>query len=311
MATLRQVSRDEELEALRDKMTQYLPFSAGIHGYVEVILKCQLQQILDVKVYIPDAPQQPSSLALVTPSCSQPNIQSVTIFWDTEKEDDEDVVRMLKTLPHWDWSAPTYFKFSPTAVYNKLQQFMTDGMLTIGQMWCYKIIHGHLFAMDNPDAPHFKIPEGFSIDSLQPEDIPTIVSQWNSRRLETQAGLESLVAKLPSVAIRSRQADGNEDPTRQDATGSSLVAWSFLYHVGILANIFTMPEHRRRGLGRAVALTMVEKLRQKKLPVRSVVDGSNGVSIRYHEKLGFRKQCDVKVFLMLPVGKTMEDYKNV
>ncbi|XP_063589752.1 uncharacterized protein LOC134766752 [Penaeus indicus] len=308
MKTLRQVS-GEELEALRDRMTQYLPYSAGIHGFIEMMLKCQLQQILDVKVYIPDAPQ-PSSLALVTPSCSQPNIQSVTIFWDTEEEEDEDVVRMLKTLPHWDWFAPIYFKFCPTAVYNKLQQFMTDGTLTTGQMWCYKIIHGHLFAMDSPDVPHFKIPEGFSIDSLQPEDIPTIVSQWESRRLETQRGLESLVAKLPSVAIRSHQADGNDDHAPKDTTGSSLVAWSFLYHIGILANIFTMPEHRRHGLGRAVALTMVEKLHQKKLPVRSVVDGSNGVSISYHQKLGFKKQCDVKIFLMLPVGKTMEDYRN-
>lgn len=44
--------------------------SLQIHGFIEVILKCQLQQILDVKVYIPDAPQ-PSSLAVVTPSSSQ------------------------------------------------------------------------------------------------------------------------------------------------------------------------------------------------------------------------------------------------
>ncbi|XP_027222027.2 uncharacterized protein [Penaeus vannamei] len=309
MGVLRRVS-GEELEALRDKMTRYLPYSAGIHGFIEMMLKCQLQQILDVKVYIPDAPE-PSSLALVTPSCSQPNIQSVTIFWDTEKEDDEDVVRMLRTLPHWDWSAPTYFKFSPTAVYNKLQQYMADGRLTTAQMCCHKIIDGHLFSLDNPDVPHFKVPEGFSIDSLQPEDIPTIVSRWKSRWHETQVGLESLMAKLPSVAIRSRQTSGNDDSASKQSTERTLVAYSYLYHIGMLANIFTMPEHRRHGLGRAVALTMVEKLRQKKLPVRSVVDGSNGVSIRYHEDLGFRKQCDVKIFLMLPVGKTMEDYKNV
>lgn len=50
-------------------------------------------------------------------------MQSVTIFWDTENEDDEDVVRMLKTLPHWDWSAPTYFRVSPTAIYNKVYIF--------------------------------------------------------------------------------------------------------------------------------------------------------------------------------------------
>lgn len=50
-------------------------------------------------------------------------MQSVTIFWDTENEDDEDVVRMLRTLPHWDWSAPTYFRVSPTAIYNKVYIF--------------------------------------------------------------------------------------------------------------------------------------------------------------------------------------------
>ncbi|XP_063612939.1 uncharacterized protein LOC134786321 [Penaeus indicus] len=309
MGTLRQVS-GEELEALRDRMTQYLPYSAGIHGFIEMILKCQLQQILDVKVYIPDTPQ-PSSLVLITPSCSQPNIQSVTIFWDTEEEEDKDVVRMLKTLPQWDWSAPIYFRLNPTAVYNKLQQYMTDGMLTTAQMRCHKIIDGHLFSLDSPDVPHFKIPEGFSINSLQPEDIPIVISQWESKWYETQAGLESLLTKLPSVAIRSHQTNGSDESASEHSTERSLVAFSYLYHIGLLANIFTMPEHRRRGLGRAVALTMVEKLRQKKLPVRSVVDGSNGVSISYHQKLGFKKQCNMKIFLMLPVGKTMEDYKNV
>ncbi|XP_037781641.1 uncharacterized protein LOC119578004 isoform X3 [Penaeus monodon] len=288
MGTLRQVL-EEELEALRDKMTQYLPYSAGIHGFIEVILKCQLQQIHDVK----------------------PDIQSVTIFWDTEEEDDEDVVRMLKTLPHWDWSAPTYFRLNPTAVYNKLQQYMTNRMLTTAQMCCHEILDGHLFSWDSPDVPHFKIPERFSIDSLQPEDIPTIVSQWKSKWHETQAGLESLLTKLPSVAICSHQTNGNDDSASEHSTKRILVAYSYLYHIGMLANIFTMPEHRRSGLGRAVALTMVEKLRQKNLPVRSVVDGSNGVSISYHQKLGFKKQCDVKIFLMLPVGKTMEDYMNV
>ncbi|XP_069983880.1 uncharacterized protein [Penaeus vannamei] len=304
MATLRQVSRDEELEALRDKMTQYLPFSAGIHGFIEVILKCQLQQILDVKVYIPDAPQ-PSSLAVVTPSSSQKNMQSVTIFWDTENEDDEDVVRMLKTLPHWDWSAPTYFRVSPTAIYNKLQKYMKDGALTTKQMWCYMALDGHLFSLDNSKVPQFEIPEGFSIDSLRPEDLPTVVSEWKYKWTETQAGLESLVAKLPSVAIRRNQANGKKDSASQD---SPPVSWSFLYHIGFLGNTFTVPEHRRRGLGTAVTLAMAESLRQKKLPVRSIVDSSNGASITYHRKLGFEKLCDVKIIVTLPSGKTIDDY---
>lgn len=145
-----------------------------------MILKCQLQQIHDVKVYIPDTPQ-PSSLALITPSCSQvwtlhkhvyihlrlmmvilkqyltvktstisirttlntyfhqqPDIQSVTIFWDTEEEDDEDVVRMLKTLPHWDWSAPTYFRLNPTAVYNKVSSSLRKSTVLFRKLWLYK-----------------------------------------------------------------------------------------------------------------------------------------------------------------------------
>ncbi|XP_042861400.1 uncharacterized protein LOC122246717 [Penaeus japonicus] len=306
MATLRRVSAEEELVALRDRMTQYLPYSAGIHGFIDVMLKCQVQEILDLKVFVPDT-LQPSSLVVVTPSCSQPNIQSATVFWDTEKEEDQDVARMLRTLPRWDWSAPVYFKFSPVAVYNKFQQYMKDGTLATGQMWSYEVLDGHLFSMDSTKVPRFRIPEGYSIDSLRPKDIPTIISQWTRRWNETSEGLESLVTKLPSAAIRSHLPKDGDGPASEE-TGSVLVSWGFLYHIGSLGSIFTLPEHRRRGLGTALTLTMAERLRQKDLPVRSVVDGSNSASISYHRKLGFEQQCDVKIFVMLPIGKTIEDY---
>lgn len=60
--------------------------------------------------------------------------------------------------------------------------------------------------------------------SLQPEDIPTIVLEWSYKWSEAQAGLESLVTKLPSVAIRRNQAKNDSAPVH--STGYTLVAYT-------------------------------------------------------------------------------------
>lgn len=101
------------------------------------------------------------------------------------------------------------------------------------------------------------------------------------------------MTKLPSVAIRRNQAKNDSAPVH--STGCTLVAYTYLNLIGTLTNIFTIPDCRCHGLGRAVALAMAQKLLQKKLPVRSVGDSSNSIAISYHQTLGFKKQCDVNV----------------
>ncbi|XP_047481141.1 uncharacterized protein LOC125033568 [Penaeus chinensis] len=304
MARLREVATEEELVALRGKMSAHLPLSVGVHGFLDVILKCQVLPFGDSRVYAPAGKEAPT-LAVVAPSCSQRYIQSMTIFWDADKEDDGEVVRLLKTLPGWDWSAPAYYRVTPLPVFTKLQAFFKNGRLGNGEMWCHVMLEGPLFTIEDSDIQQPTIPEGFVLDSLRADDVSAVLSPWHYRWTESQGGLEYLLAKLPSVAIRRRQA---QEPKAEAPTLGHIVSWCFLHNLCFLANTFTIPEHRRQGFGTAVALAMAQKLRQKDIPVRSVVERSNAASIRYHENLGFRRQCDMVLFIMLPLEKTLEDF---
>lgn len=50
----------------------------------------------------------------------------MTIFWDADEEDDGEVVRLLKTLPGWDWSAPAYYGVTPPPVFTKVGPFLEE-----------------------------------------------------------------------------------------------------------------------------------------------------------------------------------------
>lgn len=288
---------------LREKMTQYLPDSAGVRGFLEVLIL--MQHKLDNKVYVPED-SGVSSLIVVTPSCSQEHIQNLTLFWDTKEEDDEEVVRLLKTLPGWDWTAPVYFRVHPVVIYTKVEELKKNGMLGNEQMWSHRVFDGSLYSLDTSNLQEIKIPEGFYVDTLRAEDEPTVASNWEYNWTETRKGLESIVTNQPSVAIRKRVLE--EGGVSGPPVRSHLVAWSLLYKHGFLGNTFTVPEYRRRGLGTAATLAMSEKLRQLDITVRIMVNHTNTASISYHKSLGFEKECDTISFIMLPNGKTLQDF---
>ncbi|XP_047481265.1 uncharacterized protein LOC125033635 [Penaeus chinensis] len=303
MTRLREVSEKRDLVALRDKMIQYLPHSAGVRGFLDVLIL--VQQKLDNKVYVPEG-SRVSSLIVVTPSCSQEHIQNLTLFWDTKEEDDEEVVHLLKTLPDWNWSAPVYFRVHPVAICTKIQELKKNGRLGNEQMWSHKVFDGSLYCLDASKLQQIKIPEDFYIDTLRAEDGPTVASCWEYNWTESQKGLESIITNQPSVAIRKRVLE--EKGLSGPPVGSRLVAWSLLYRHGFLGNTFTIPEYRRRGLGTASTLAMAETLRQLDITVRIMANHTNTASISYHKSLGFEKQCDMISFIMLPNGKTLQDF---
>ncbi|KAG7164736.1 hypothetical protein Hamer_G005141, partial [Homarus americanus] len=104
-------------------------------------------------------------------------VQSLSVFWNTE-EKDEEVARMLGSLPGLDWRKPVFFSISPKTISSK-----------------------------------YSIPEGFYLDTLRPKDTPTVMSSWKYRWTESQTGLETLLQSVPSVALRKR---GDSDPASED-----------------------------------------------------------------------------------------------
>ncbi len=73
------------------------------------------------------------------------------------------------------------------------------------------------------------------------------------------------------------------------AAGTHLV--SPTYGVAAVGNIFTHPDHRRRGYGTACTSHVVEELLAQGLDIVLNVNRENAEAISVYENLGFRKQC--------------------
>ena len=73
------------------------------------------------------------------------------------------------------------------------------------------------------------------------------------------------------------------------AAGTHLVSPNF--GVAGVGNIFTHPNHRRRGYGTACTSQVVEELLNQNLNVVLNVNGENAEAIGVYERLGFRRHC--------------------
>ncbi len=73
------------------------------------------------------------------------------------------------------------------------------------------------------------------------------------------------------------------------AAGTHLVSPTF--GVAGVGNIFTHPNHRRRGYGTACTSHVVEELLNQNLNVVLNVNGENAEAIGVYERLGFRRHC--------------------
>jgi ribosomal protein S18 acetylase RimI-like enzyme len=71
--------------------------------------------------------------------------------------------------------------------------------------------------------------------------------------------------------------------------GTHLISPTF--GVAALGNIFTHPDHRRRGYGTACTSNVVEELLAQGLDIVLNVNRENAEAIGVYEKLGFRRHC--------------------
>lgn len=117
----------------------YVPEDSGVSSLIVVTPSCSQASILFIIIFFTDKQRQSilkksnTFICMDTQSHSifkekksiitfflQEHIQNLTLFWDTKEEDDEEVVRLLKTLPGWDWTAPVYFRVHPVVIYTKV-----------------------------------------------------------------------------------------------------------------------------------------------------------------------------------------------
>ncbi|XP_050082234.1 uncharacterized protein LOC126569296 [Anopheles aquasalis] len=122
------------------------------------------------------------------------------------------------------------------------------------------------------------LPVGYQLGPVQHTDCEFVSDEWEHN--------DPVFANLPTRLIERNPSLGVYDATGQ------LVAWCLIDQTGSLAIFKTMPDHRRKGLGRKIIERFARQLRDTgKLPQAFVVE-DNVASRTLFEGCGF-KSVDV------------------
>uniref|UniRef100_A0A182IBK5 Glycine N-acyltransferase-like protein n=1 Tax=Anopheles arabiensis TaxID=7173 RepID=A0A182IBK5_ANOAR len=138
------------------------------------------------------------------------------------------------------------------------------------RMVCYR----QMTPCGDVDGNEEQLQREYRFSPVSPDDSEIVEEQW--------VHSDTVFSKLPTRLINRNPSLGVYD------TKDRLVAWCLIDQTGSLAIFQTMPDHRRKGLGRAIIKRLSAELHAKdQLPQAYIVE-SNVASRRLFEQLGFR-----------------------
>ena len=140
----------------------------------------------------------------------------------------------------------------------------------------------------------------YRVSRLKKEDAPKVWTHWNLNRLVSEDNVRHDIVHFPSSGIRERG-------WQQDEAQDTLVAWTRTMIFGWIGNTFTMPQHRGRGLASVATVTLALQLLQEGLLAYVAIGDHNTVSIMFHERLGFKRQCAIVTAVLLPAEAAATD----
>ena len=163
-----------------------------------------------------------------------------------------------------------------------------EGMARVGMEYEWKEPAALYYLPPNVNVPSSSLlAEGYLVtQEITEDDLVTIDSTWKYRSAHSLDMIRKMVAapNQPQVGVR-------------ESKGGKLVAWVMCYGDKSIGMMYTLPEHRSKGLGKAVAARVVELYRCHFTegsgdPYCYIVDG-NEASLKVYEKgLGFKKVRD-------------------
>ena len=134
----------------------------------------------------------------------------------------------------------------------------------------YKLDRDNI-SWDNP-----KLPDSYILSDVSVEDARLINDNWETGKSDNNSlmYIEYLIRYCMSVGIR-------------DESGQ-LVAWSLQHPLGPLGAVYVIEKHRKMGLGSFILMAIAHKIVQKDGYALSQIPKDNELSIKMHEKCGFR-----------------------
>lgn len=279
---MRAVNNREELKTLLEQQQKYLPMSSSIYGIIANELDYGIGGPLNSKIYIPDKTleKEYSSLVLVYPAYDDvPNegCFPLAIFWDSDVEEDSEIASQLLTISCIDWKLPVSVLPAPITVIKKLQLILESEQFSGQKRKLDYLMDGQVYSLHKDAAKPISLPDGYKLRSLHPSDLDYMKTQIGPTN-ENDKDVSTQLSLLPSAALVKTQTDGSE----------VLVSWATLRFCGEIGRIFTVKDHRGRGLAKIVALALANQMFKSREEVYVSIDAANAASIRLNTSIGFQ-----------------------
>lgn len=130
----------------------------------------------------------------------------------------------------------------------------------------------------------------YHVTRLREEDASTVWTHYEFNQFISEDTMRHDIIQFPSVGIRERGSQQQE----------TLVSWTRTSSNGWIGNTFTLPQHRRQGLAGVATVTLAHQMLQEGLKAYLGIQACNTASVKFHERLGFRRQCDIVLGVLLP-----------
>ncbi|MPC60315.1 hypothetical protein E2C01_054356 [Portunus trituberculatus] len=159
--------------------------------------------------------------------------------------------------------------------------------------------------MDN--SLHVRLPPAYHMSKLKEDEASVVWTNWESNFLSSEDNVRHDIVHFPSIAIRKHSlTDSTGSP--QEAAKETLVSWVRTTKNGWMGNTYTLPHYRRRGLASTATLALARQMLQESIFAIVAIENTNTASIKFHEGLGFKRQCAICMVVLVPAATTDQDY---
>ncbi|XP_063882300.1 uncharacterized protein LOC135112156 [Scylla paramamosain] len=286
--------KETELHALKERLARHLPHSLPVYGGVSLAVRYGLHSLQPASILVPAVPRS-VCLTIIVPTGGP---QCIEVFWSTEEHTPQEVAHYLAHIPHLDWSQPVYILSLLSTLLPSLQSLSSIGGR---QVQVQTTFQGHLYNLRVPTTLGKELPPEYHVTSLREEDALLIWTNWEFNDLDSADNMSNDITRFPSVGILEHNP---KDSVNFSEKADTLVSWVHLRKPGWMGNTFTMPQHRRRGLAGVATLALARKLLQEGLLPFVFIGNHNTPSIKFHEALGFKQQCEAHTVKVVPTEAT-------
>ncbi|XP_053476459.1 glycine N-acyltransferase-like protein 3 isoform X2 [Ictalurus furcatus] len=261
------VLRKQELKKALEALRHYFPQSQEVYGCVSIINRAEVDH-RDVLVdRWPDF-----SVLLVKPKWQQ----KPDFFNDvsTFTKDESCLRNILTRTDVLDWK-----QFISLSIDLQQEEMLKAVALNNG-VPMNKICTCHVMCLEDPsNLPVDKL--SIRVSSVKESHVALINSTWKFGMGEfTEPLVRSMILNYPSCCV----LDSEGQP----------VSWILTYSDCAMGVLYTLPEHRRKGYGKALITILAKKLHSEGYPVYCFVEEENQLSYRLFKGLGFTEDLSYR-----------------